>query len=68
MQWATTNKIPYFGSVIDDDLTKWFERLKIGMQPTEETIGCQGVKQFLKDVWACLADMGFEIAGENQED
>jgi hypothetical protein len=70
MKWATSNKIEYFGSVVDEKLVDDFKILKIGIQPTEETTDCEGVNQFRERVENYLAGLGFEVVavGDDEQD
>ena len=70
VKWASSKKIEYFGTVIDEKLADQFKELGIGIQPTEETTQCQGVKQFRDRIQQYLTGLGFQVvcdAGQDKE-
>ena len=54
MHWARTHQVLYFGLVVDIDLAEEFHELRMGIQPTEETINSSGVKEFHRQVLVYL--------------
>ena len=68
MEWATSNKIEYFGTVIDEKLVGDFKSLKIGIQPTEETTASDGAKWFQDRVEEYRATLGFNVVADEEQD
>jgi hypothetical protein len=67
MRWATSKKISHFGSAVEDTIAESFTKLKIGIQPTEETTACLGVKRFRDGIIAYLTQLGFEVKGVDDD-